>query len=232
MKKRTTKAQRDARSLASKLGHVARRAKAAGKDPERAKSGYLGYLARQSNEARRAKGKGKRPPGAAKRERVSRDRLDLYVAPRDADGSIAPQPALGGGSVTDDILARRGSKLRKISGDEYEGVTGLWRVRATFAFDDDEEGDGRSRIRLTSTIDIPLRATAQEREAIVTRAVQDMGRSLIERDSSRSVSLVSFRIERAPDARRAGPKRSRRPWKERKKRGDKKRSRGRDRGEP
>lgn len=213
------KRSKAARALSSKLGWIARRARA----------GYLGHLARVQRESQRAKGRGSRPPGAIKRRRRSEDSLEVYSAPRDTDGTLAPQPALGGGSVTQDMMERTGAKVARDGINEaYSGVSGLWRVRAIFNVEGDDEE--RNIVR-TSTVDISRGASAQERERVVARAVQDMARSIIEKDSSRTVTLSSVVVERAEGAKRAGYKRKRVEWKSRKKRGDKKRPRGRGNNE-
>lgn len=191
--------QSAARSLAGKLGWIARRAKSEGKSPDKAKAGYLGWVKRAAREEQRAKpARGRRAPGAAPVQRLPDGSLSIYAAPRTRYGDLEPQPALGQGSVTDDLIRRKGAKVTPPKLGDLAGVEGLQTVRGKFRKSDDEAESGERTITRETTVLIPKGATTEERSRIIARALQGMARAIVEADSSDTVDLEEADVSDAP----------------------------------
>lgn len=133
----------------------------------------------------------------------------MWAAPRGPDGRVEPQAALGVGSVSDDLIGRRGafvsrggirSGLEKVQG--LRTLTITYRIGLDTDDTEGEDGDiipgeGSRTVRRRVTVDFGKAKSPRERELAIARAVQDHARALIRDDSSQVVRISLVRIGEA-----------------------------------
>jgi hypothetical protein len=163
-------------------------------------------------EAQRAKGARGKPPKGAKPISTP-DGVSLYRAPRDQDGTVSAQPAIGEGSVTADIFGRVGDKVARTGvTDAFSNATGLQEVVMKFQ-QETGEGTGEFKtVRRTLTIAIPKNATTRERELAIARATNDAARSLLEGRSKRKLLVSSVGTRSATRSSKPSRKLKRVDW--------------------
>lgn len=139
--------------------------------------------------AARKEGRGSRLPAVAQSARFN-DQLLLWYTPPASGGELERQPVLGGGGVVIDAIQRTGFHVAKSSDvATFKGVTGLWRVRAKFVYEDENKEAVRKLWR-SQTVSIPASADPNTRSAIIARAVTQMGRSILEHDYEVGMALT------------------------------------------
>jgi hypothetical protein len=171
----------------------------------------------------RKEGRGSRLPSPAQASRFS-DQLLLWYTPPKSGGEIERQPALGGGGVAIDAIARTGNHVAKSADAEtFRGVTGLWRVKAHFAYEN-EEKEAERKLWRSEVVSIPGNADAATRSQIIARAVTQMARSILEHDYEVGMALTldNVWVEREERAERPSAPRMR----------NRKRDRKRDKARP
>lgn len=164
------------------------------------RSGALkGWDVRRANasaiESARAKSPGKGVPPGAGRVQSTRDGAIVWAAPRSPDGRVEPQVALGGGSVSKDMVTRAGAHVsRKGVRSGLENVQGLRTVTVTYHVSDaDDSEESRKRTTHRVTVDFGRYTTERQRELAIARVVQDHARSLrYTRDGVSQVVAVSL----------------------------------------
>jgi hypothetical protein len=172
----------------------------------------------------RKHGRGSKLPSPAQSARFNDSTL-LWYTPPETGGELERQPVLGGGGVVIDAIQRTGNHVAKSSDVmTFKGVTGLWRVRAHFAYED-ENKDVVRKLWRSQVVSIPANADPNTRSAIIARAVTQMGRSILEHDYEVGMALVmgDVWVERDEDA--AGESAPRRRNRKRDKKRDKTRPR-------